>query len=877
VAGRQIVERSWHGRRIANGVALLTHALVCVSGIGSVAQAANVPVAVIPEQHREFFKTYCVDCHNEQTAEGNLRLDNVSFSLESVETAERWQKILNQLNSGDMPPEESGQPGHEEKIELLDVVAHALVAARRSLGDVGGRITMRRLNRREYKNTIRDLLNVELDVRDLPDDQGIGQFDTVGSSLFMSSDQLEQYLALGRKAIEIAFERNANSVERGGVSDRRTERRETEEWANRVIRSTYSGYYLGGYKNAMEWKAAGGSRPPSDFGLTDDVEANYRITSFQKYGPTFSAYLSNPLIDTGSLLTRFTVHTDEVLALPPDNSTDWNKTIRDPVKPGQYMLRIRIGALPEIPAERLYVEMGTRTNDVPFALQRCFQITGTVAKPQVIEFPVAITADGPRSFVFRERRAINLDWDIFHAEQKRIGVGLDPALWIDWVEWDGPLPTPVDEDVVHQLLASETEVASESDRARNAIEQLATRAFRGHKPEADFVDRLAAIFEMKRKSGDSFEDALMQPLSTVLASPGFLYLSEADIQEETPALDSYELAVRLSYFLWSGPPDEQLLALAKTNELQSPEVLGQQVDRMLGDDKAWEFITGFTHQWLGLERLDFFQFNTKVHRDFDDSTKAASRDEVFHTIKHWIDNDGSLRELLKSDVVVINSLLADYYGIEGVVGQEFRPVSLAAGSPRGGFLGMAAILAMGSNGDHSSPVERGVWVLRKLLHSPPPPAPPNVPQLTRLESKLLTNRERVLAHQEEPQCASCHRKIDPIGFGLENFNATGKWRTVDSYEKAGVGKKEWTIDPAGAFHNGPAFRDYFELRDLIAARQTDFARGYSEALIEYALGRPFGFSDEELSSHMVAHAEEHDLSMRQFIQALVASPAFRRK
>jgi hypothetical protein len=232
---------------------------------------------------------------------------------------------------------------------------------------------------------------------------------------------------------------------------------------------------------------------------------------------------------------------------------------------------------------------------------------------------------------------------------------------------------------------------------------------------------------------------------------------------------------------------------------------------------------------------------------------------------------------LKSDFVVVNGLLASYYGIEGVTGDDFRKVPLPADSPRGGLLGMAAILAMGSNGAESSPVERGAWVLRKLLHDPPPPAPPNVPQISRLESQLLTSKERLLAHQEQPQCASCHRKIDPIGFGLENFNASGKWRTTASYEKRGVGKKEWTIDPSGAFHKGPAFSDYFALRELISSREADFARGFTENLIEYALGRPYGFSDDELANEIVAAAGRDGFNIRRFLHALVASDPFARK
>ena len=190
---------------------------------------------------------------------------------------------------------------------------------------------------------------------------------------------------------------------------------------------------------------------------------------------------------------------------------------------------------------------------------------------------------------------------------------------------------------------------------------------------------------------------------------------------------------------------------------------------------------------------------------------------------------------------------------------------------------MAAIHGMGSNGEHSSPIERGAWVLRRLLNDPPPPAPANVPMLNRLEEKLLTTRERLAMHQEEPQCASCHRKIDPIGFGLENFDAVGQWRTEDSYERRGLGRKTWPVEPAGAFHKGPAFANYDELRDIIHSRGDDFARGFSSALVEYALGRSIGFRDVTLIDKMIADAKPEDLAMRTFIHTLVASEAFRSK
>ncbi|HEX8910882.1 MAG TPA: DUF1592 domain-containing protein [Humisphaera sp.] len=1317
--------------------------------------ARSAEEARLPDKHRAFLQRYCVECHNEQKQKGKLRLDDVSFALDSVERADRWQKVLNQVNAGEMPPEDAKQPSAVEKADFLEGLSRTLMAARRSLADVRGKVTMRRLNRREYRNTIRDLLGVEVDARDLPADGGAGTFDTVGSNLFMSGDQFEAYLALGRRAIDehlaravpsspsrtlhveveaqttprvakalkdredardrylrwtaavdaaAARPQNAEAakavraekagdathvysqwqrlagapspadfgftdavhadeqgrrdwvhyvphhkayvqhpatktgsfltiddvyvnpfeafriprdwpvgdyvvrvrlaatdaapkerrfVEFGsrfasgafavasahqvtgtmadpqvleiplkltGDSDRsfflrergskdsdqsanrifaealrrngvgpelaiwvdwieveaagaaraagggRTirERREVELHANAMVGGTYNGYFKGGYTVAKAYLDSDRSKPPSAFGkgIPDEIEAKFRVKVFEQHGPSFERYLNDPLTKTGSLLTIYNVHPEEVITLPPDQPSGWLKTKHEveSAAPGEYVLRFRIGAVKGTPTARHFVALGSRKEKDDFTLLRTFQVTGTTDEPQVIEIPVSVTAEGPRTYVLRERRDVKLDHDLYEAARKETGVGPPSALWLDWVEWEGPLagqstapavpskryeteakaaemkrtlanmaanhdryqqwkaaggksedlgrfgfqtdyqaefrelvwqgnhewyerylarpeaatgllldntlnetceyvvdlpqgqPTgdyvfrvnvgkvpdmpadraflsfvqasPIDKDdrtlltsrqvtadlahpqvielpfrvepggprkfifmerrplkkeaislggrtkalkdpkqrdpvlwidwvelsgplpaagsrpAVEPVLPPDGSTAGgagERDRARAVLERFAVRAFRDRRPSAAYLDKLVKLFDTRRAAGDTFDVAIREPLSVVLASPGFLYLAEPGEEGKPRRLTDVELATRLSYFLWSAPPDEPLLSLARRGELHDPAVLAREVDRMIVDRRSDAFVSGFVHQWLGMERLDFFQFDTKQFRDFDESTKAAARREVYETFAHLLRADRSAARLLKSDEVYVNGLLATYYGIDGVTGDEFRPVPVPPGSPRGGLLGMAAVLAMGSNGERTSPVERGAWVLRKLLHDPPPDAPPNVPQLTRLEAKLLTTRERLLAHQEQPQCAQCHRKIDPIGFGLENFDAAGKWRTEETYERRGVGKKTWAIDPAGAFYKGPAFKDYFELRDLVAARRDDFARGLTEALIEYALGRPYGFTDEPLADDVLRRAKGRDLGLREFVHGIVASDAFQTK
>ena len=1197
---------------------LIAIVIVCLCSVAS----ANPPESHFPEKHQAFFKANCLDCHDSDTREGKVDLETLPFQITTLEQAELWQKVLNALNSGEMPPEDSEQPGNTEKADFLDDLAQTMVAARQVLSDSGGKITMRRLNRREYRNTIQQLTGVKVDVGSLPTDGGSGTFDTVGSSQFISSDQFEQYLKLGRQAIDEAFERQATPHQPSRVF--RVEPENTVNVKNleilKNLDDTYKKKWLPYKKEVdkavaavenkeivaalrkehpdydsdplLKYRKAGrlkGAPDPRDYGGSDPINAIASLYSpYRRYHNYLKHYAELPHDDRGAYLKlsrgvqRFDVRPDPKDVPPgtyklriragvvsgsdpsrhfieighpqktngtspgfakllstqpisgtienpeitevdieigagtprvvgiqerqpksakllrkeferhkqkngygpppviwvdwmelegpiteaavtaskivrvepeqtinPDNEkeiaeiedayarfTRWQKGVdeaartpanqakiaeirktepridspflfyafadqlkgvpdakdfgfRDSNKaasahpgrdrsnlayhkhyaalphrdrgtylklaygtgwvvvapkelpPGNYVMRVRVGAVKDTPTARRFIQIGhpqrliPRNRGLEGRAISTHQVAGTLANPETIEIPLTVGTDTPREFAIQEKQPNtgNLKelWDAHNKWKKENGYGHPPAIWIDWVELEGPLNTPKSNSrsplqlvldkhsgnpTRKRGIASDTsqhsslaDASGYQQRARSILTEFAEAAFRRANPEAEFINRLVAIYETRRKSGDSFDVAIRTPLSVILASPGFLYLNEPGDESNRRELNDRELAVRLSFFLWSSPPDAELLQLAEEDKLHLPEVLRQQVNRLIADERSDEFVAGFVHQWLDMERLDFFQFDVKLYRDFDESTRAACRREVYESFAHLLraggnpkrkrgteptdiprsrvglptDQVGRLSKLLKSDYVFVNGLLATYYGIDGVTGDKFRKIKLPADSPRGGLLGMAAIHAMGSDGVVSSPVERGAWVLRHLLNDPPPPAPPNVPQISRLEGQILTTRERLVAHQEEAQCASCHRKIDPIGFGLENFNAAGKWRTEDSYQARdgkgrGVGKrKTWAIDVAGAFHKGPNFSDYNELRDLIADREEDFAHGFTEHLIEYALGRPFGFTDEELAGEIVSSAKSKQFAVSEFIHALVQSKAFRTK
>ena len=879
---------------------------------------AAPPEARLPDKHRAFLTKHCLDCHDSETQEGKVNLQTLPFRITTLEQAELWQKVLNALNAGEMPPEDEPQPANAQKADFLDDLAQTMVAARKKLSDSGGTITLRRLNRREYQNTIEHLTGVRVDVGSLPTDSGSGTFDTVGTSQFISSDQFEQYLKLGRQAIDEAFERQAMQKEKPRVF-----RVEPETTVNvqslkdmHGMEETYGRYLL--------WKAEvdKAAVAPENQKVIEQIREKYKLTDLtdsvrlyqnanllkgipdaKKFGfkdanaASFSyqggygrkyAYMKHyaelPHSDRGTYL-KLAWGIQRIDIMPPLKN----------LPSGTYTLRVRAGVVEDSPSFRHFIEIGhpQRVNGVKAGFAgfpiSSHQVTGTVEQPELIETRVEIGLLTQRELGIQERQPTNGKSlrDAFNRGKRDNEYGIPPAIWIDWVELEGPLPEtgiPSPLQTILNRYSANTSV-SDAERARAILTEFAHAALRRVKPDTAFIDKLLAIFEARRKAGETFDVAIRTPLSVILASPGFLYLNEPGNEAERRRLNDRELAVRLAYFLWSSPPDTELLDLAKKNALHQPEILRQQVDRLISDQRSDSFVSGFVHQWLDMERLDFFQFDVTLHREFDENTRAAARQEVYRSFAHLMRDpeSGRLGKLLKSDYVFINGLLATYYGIDGVTGDEFRKVKLPAESPRGGLLGMAAIHAMGSDGVKSSPVERGAWILRHLLNDPPPPAPPNVPQISRLEGQVLTTRERLLAHQEEAQCASCHRKIDPIGFGLENFNAAGKWRTQDTYvltdEKGRrIGKaKTWDIESSGAFYKGPAFSDYHQLRALIAKREEDFARGFTEHLIEYALGRPFGFVDEDLALNIVAAAMKHEYSVREFVQALVQSKAFRTK
>jgi mono/diheme cytochrome c family protein len=890
----------------------------------AIAAVAEPPRVAMPEKHRALLKEHCVSCHGAEKQKGKFRVDDLSFSLGDIETSEKWQKVLNQMNSGEMPPEEEKQPPNAAKTDFLDDLSNVMVAARKALADRNGAITIRRLNRREYGNSLRELLGVEINATELPADTGNGAFDTMGANLFMSGNQLEQYLALGREALDEAFEWQA------AMGLERKIRVEAEEAASQKVRKKYQDdldalerakKWVAAVDAAMarpenaevvatlrkeaksedsvrrEWEKIKGAPAPEDFGFvtkqnTADL-AHHALQFGTAAGKGYTrayreAYLGMPDVERGGYLTvggglEMLSHDHITLSVP----REWEMVS------GDYMFRVRIAATDKATPERKFIEFGVAPVHTESPFLSTHQVTGTMQNPQIIEIPITLTrhhAERANRTLFIREKGIRDHYtqaqSKFGAAKAKNGIGPDFAIWVDWMELERiPDSRKGQATAIAALgIPLDDKAAPGSEEVRAALGGFCMKAFRGAMPEPGYIDKLTRLYGSRLEAGDKHSAALKRALAVALSSPQFLYLAEPVEDNERRPLSAAELATRLSYFLWGAPPDATLLDLAARAELTKPEVLAEQTQRLLDDPRSRGFTRPFVQQWLGLERLDFFEFNRKLFPRFDASTKLAAREEIFATFEHILRENASVRDFLKSDYAIINGVLAEYYGIAGVESDAFQKVALPENSARGGLLGMAAVMAMGGNGEHTSPVERGAWVLRKLLNDPPPPAPANVPQITRLAGKVLTTRERLSAHQEDAQCASCHRKIDPIGFGLENFDAVGQWRTQDTYQVMDeTGKpvkgasKTWQIDASATLHKGPAFQDYFQLRDRIAEKSGAFSKGFSETLIEYALGRPIGFRDAPLVAAMVERAGQKRLAVREFIHALVESKEFQTK
>jgi hypothetical protein len=789
---------------------------------------ALAPGSLLGEERPDFrrdvlpvLKVRCIGCHGPDVQEGRVRIDDLSTNLvEDRAAAETWHEVLNVLRAGKMPPEDETPLTEDERRTLVAWVSDAIEAAVEAGRRTNGRVVLRRLNRVEYRNTMSDLLGIEMDfARDLPPDSvSEDGFANDGGALRMSSLQLEAYLETARRAL--------GRVVVSGPAP--------EVYEYEFTESNVSGWLR-------------------------DTERSNRLQRMQQ----FLATMKTEYPEQGDFLIRARVSAE----LVPDAAYP--------------LLEVSVGYRPDTkvlfdevdvveltsPGERV-LEFRGRLEDYPLPVRGQGKFPGLVVRLRNAEDDGSPLPKAEK----RDKGDAKNKGNFYPPEADR------STIVVHAVEFRAPA-FDAWPPATHRRILFDSPLRATDERAYVAevVRRFANRAYRRPATEAE-VAELVDFYNEVRPTFPTFEEAIRETLAYVLIRPEFLYLVEPSGDEKRPA-DDWELASRLSYLLWSTMPDDRLRELAADGTLHEPDVLAAEVERLLADPRSRRFVDQFATQWLGLEVVDRVAVNPEFHPDFDNRLKVDMQEETRRFLGELLARDLSAMHLLDSDFTMLNERLARHYGIEGVRGEAFRRVALPADRRRGGLLGHASILLANSTGGDSHPVRRAVWIRDRLLGDPPAPPPPNVPTLDEADPEFLqlSVREQLEIHRNTAACSSCHAGIDPWGIALEHFDAVGLWR--DDVRRQ-VGRKMETspVDAADVLPDGTEIDGADALREhLLAERRDDFARTLVERMLTYALGRRLELADVATVDDLTERFAANDYRLRDLVRTIVASEPFRTK
>ncbi len=722
------------------------------------------------------FVKYCQSCHGGNKPKASLSLEKYKTAADFGHKPELLDSMATILRSGDMPPEGKPKPTPAENERLIAWLEQQFKSAAATGKRDPGRVTMRRLNRNEYNNTIRDLTGVEFKpAEDFPaDDVGYG-FDNIGDVLSLPPLLMEKYLTAAERIVDQALlpKPNPNAA---------TKRR----WQGREMQPRKPEHLIG--PNKSHRLLITNSEIKVTFDFPRDGEYEFTVLA---YGQQAGGELPKLSLK----LDRQNLRVFEV------------KAVEAKAGPHKHKMRVKAGS------HEIFVGF---TNDYYDENNK-----------------------DPKQ---RDRNLINVG-----------------------VEDEGPLNLPVVEMKHPILIARPGDQLSVPEAARKILTHFAQRAYRRPVTTSE-INKLMSLFERSKKRYPKFEEALEVPLQAVLVSPHFLFRVELDTSREAVReLNDYELASRLSYFLWSTMPDEKLFETARRGDLKKPEVLASQVKRMLLDAKSQTMTENFANQWLQLRNLKQSTPDPKRFPQFDEPLRAAMIKETELFFQEMLQQNQPLGAFLDANFTFVNERLAKHYGIPGIYGPEFRKVSLS-GTQRRGILTQGSILTLTSNPTRTSPVKRGKWVLETILGTPPPPPVPDAGDLKEGEELKGTLRQRMEQHRANPNCATCHQRMDPIGFGFENFDAVGAWRTKDG---------KFPIEPGGTLPSGQSFQTPVELVAILKQRHEEFRRCLTEKMLTFALGRGLELGDKPFINDIAQATLKHGDTMTILIQEIVKSDPFR--
>ncbi len=804
-----------------------------------------------PPEIRRFLTTYCNDCHGAEKQKGDRRFDKLLLPATKVDTLIDLKDILDQINLGEMPPKKSKQPSQLEQKVFIEQATLALTEGRESLASTDGSSVLRRLNRREYINTIGDLFAMNMAAFDpttkFPRDQSAEHMENLGDVLQTSGYLLEQYLDAADAIVKKAFAVQKQPDERVWNFRENFKPQQELSGPHRRLQNAFIGLY-----ECMD---------------TPNHEGGYGfISDFQQGVPVDGIYEIRVLAQA---MNRQHPYDPKIFG------TDSREPFRLGLVPGD----AKAGPLyqPQ-PLQPMLAEQALQDGEPEWHTMKVWLDAGHT--------PRFVFLNGPKSARSSWARIVEYHKDKWPAttskRDRKNGLGIVenrilsivegkvPHIRISEVQIRGPIveqwpPAP------QQAVLGKTAFAPE--KMREVLQSFADRAYRRPASQAE-VDRLMAVARKRTSTGRSPQEGLKDALKAALCSPAFIYLSQDAVEPKSdskarPKLTAYALASRLSYFLWSTMPDAELLRLAHSQELTKPAVLIAQTRRMLASPRSEAFVSGFLDSWLNLRSLggmppDRKDFETYYSKGLEHAFKQETR--LF--MRDLIERDASIVNFLNSDYGFVNQPLATHYGL-GELGDpakahEFRKVSFKT-DKRGGLLGMGSVLTITANGIETSPVVRGVYLLENILGTPPPPPPDDVPAIDPDVRGAKSMRELLSKHRESPNCAGCHQKIDPLGFALENFDPIGGWRT--SYGKT-------PIDTAGELPSGDKFSDVAGLKGILVKRQALFARMLTDRLLTYACGRRIGALDEPTVARIVAEMPRHKHGLRSLLEAVVTSELF---